>query len=270
MNGSAPHEPLKSIWSRFRILYYAHYAQKENVVSGLLILGMHRSGTSCLTGCLQAAGLKLGPVNTKAAFNKKGNREHERIRDFHEELLQRDGFSWNSPPDHQLPFRDEDKRKFIALIDEFRSGSNWGVKDPRAVFFANSWQRLTGCRFVGTYRHPEEVAASLMARSTKWGHEMSKNEALELWRKYNNEILNLFENYKFPMIRYGAPSEHYVKRISHIADSLDLVADKAGSFFEKELTHQINLSDTVPDHCKAIWDRLLSAEDTSLGPLANR
>jgi len=42
----------------------------------ILILGMHRSGTSCLAGCLEEAGLYLGDVNLKAGFNKKGNREN--------------------------------------------------------------------------------------------------------------------------------------------------------------------------------------------------
>jgi len=32
----------------------------------VLILGMHRSGTSCLAGSLQEAGLYLGEVNTAA------------------------------------------------------------------------------------------------------------------------------------------------------------------------------------------------------------
>lgn len=43
--------------------------------STVLILGMHRSGTSCLAGSLQEAGLYLGEVNTAAPHNAKGNRE---------------------------------------------------------------------------------------------------------------------------------------------------------------------------------------------------
>jgi len=42
----------------------------------MLILGMHRSGTSCLAGCLQAAGLISGEVNIQAMYNAKGNREN--------------------------------------------------------------------------------------------------------------------------------------------------------------------------------------------------
>lgn len=46
-------------------------ALNNNVV---IVLGMHRSGTSCLTGLLQQAGVALGNVVKEAAHNKKGNR----------------------------------------------------------------------------------------------------------------------------------------------------------------------------------------------------
>jgi hypothetical protein len=42
------------------------------MISPIIILGMHRSGTSLVAGCLEAAGLYLGPVNNYAPFNKKG------------------------------------------------------------------------------------------------------------------------------------------------------------------------------------------------------
>ena len=45
----------------------------------VLVLGMHRSGTSCLAGSLQQAGLELGDVFTSNPFNKKGNREHRDV-----------------------------------------------------------------------------------------------------------------------------------------------------------------------------------------------
>ena len=46
----------------------------------VIVLGMHRSGTSLLTGSLEAAGLHLGEVNNAARYNPKGNKENESIR----------------------------------------------------------------------------------------------------------------------------------------------------------------------------------------------
>ena len=239
------------------------------MLSGVLILGMHRSGTSCLAGCLQAAGLNLGPVNTKAAFNTKGNREHEKLRDLHEEILNINGYSWHSPPPEQLEFDSEYKTKITTILDDFRKDSNWGLKDPRAVFFARSWNILTDCRFVGTFRHPEEVAASLMVRGAKWGREMAKSEALNLWKQYNLEILNLFEQNVFPIIRYGSSPQRYINQITRLARSLGLDSAMAASFFENDLTHQTSPPETVPEDLRAVWDRLLSAEHSSSKSIAN-
>ena len=40
----------------------------------ICVVGMHRSGTSCLTGIMQRMGIELGEVFTENEFNKKGNR----------------------------------------------------------------------------------------------------------------------------------------------------------------------------------------------------
>ena len=50
----------------------------------IFVLGMLRSGTSCLTGILEEAGLFLGDVKRKSRFNAKGNRPHPA---FHQEHL---------------------------------------------------------------------------------------------------------------------------------------------------------------------------------------
>ena len=64
----------------------------------VVILGMHRSGTSVLAGSLQEAGLVLGDVVTQAPHNKKGNRENRAIMFMQEDLLQSNGGSWDNPP----------------------------------------------------------------------------------------------------------------------------------------------------------------------------
>ena len=64
----------------------------------LAILGMHRSGTSCLAGSLQKAGLFLGKHHTWNEHNKRGNRENQDIVDLHEELLRANEGKWHQPP----------------------------------------------------------------------------------------------------------------------------------------------------------------------------
>lgn len=52
-----------------------------------LILGMHRSGTSCLTGALERCGVHLGEVRRKGKYNKKGYFENATIQKIHDQIL---------------------------------------------------------------------------------------------------------------------------------------------------------------------------------------
>ena len=44
----------------------------EHAVSAVLIVGMHRSGISCLTGCLEETGLALGTSAGRTLITSKG------------------------------------------------------------------------------------------------------------------------------------------------------------------------------------------------------
>lgn len=61
------------------------------------VLEMHRSGTSCLAGCLEDAGLFPGEVSRAAPFNKKGNNENLAVMEFTDEVLAEAGGS-RAPP----------------------------------------------------------------------------------------------------------------------------------------------------------------------------
>ncbi|HHL42269.1 MAG TPA: sulfotransferase family protein, partial [Hellea balneolensis] len=100
----------------------------------VLILGMHRSGTSCLAGCLQEAGLYLGAVNTKAGFNTKGNREYRAVMELHEHLLNQNNASWDHPPATPVNWQDNELSALIKIAVEFPTHQIWGAKDPRTLF----------------------------------------------------------------------------------------------------------------------------------------
>ena len=68
----------------------------------LCVLGMHRSGTSCLTGSLQEAGLYLGDCHTWNPHNLKGNRENQEIVDINDRVLADNGGAWDAPPERVI------------------------------------------------------------------------------------------------------------------------------------------------------------------------
>jgi len=69
------------------------------VSKALVILGMHRSGTSAIAGSLEDCGVYLGDVNSCSPDNLKGNRELREVITLNEDLLKSAGGSWFSPPE---------------------------------------------------------------------------------------------------------------------------------------------------------------------------
>ncbi len=203
---------------------------------------MHRSGTSLLTGSLEAAGLRLGEVNHAAPFNQKGNKENEPIRDFHDDLLARHGAAWNRPPKRQIPWQRSDEKRALRLVEpHMRSSHPWGFKDPRTLWMVEGWIRLLSApRIIGVFRHPALVARSLVAR----GGDLSigTDAALQLWCAYNAELLRLHRKYGFPLLHFHCSSEgafqpDFLKPLATFARSLRLGGSVEG-FFDPELVHQ--------------------------------
>lgn len=144
----------------------------------LVVLGMHRSGTSALSGCLSQLGVNLGSDLLPAirGENDRGFWEQRAIVAAHEMLLSELGSSWDDvralPPNWWE--RPAAVKAHVSLFetllrDVIRSGY-WGVKDPRMCRLLPLWQKLfarSGVEpcFVIVLRHPWEVFASLDKRN---------------------------------------------------------------------------------------------------------
>jgi hypothetical protein len=69
----------------------------EETQKAIIVLGMHRSGTSALTGALNILGVDLGPnlMPAHGFQNPKGFWEHLGISETHEELLHAMQIRWD-------------------------------------------------------------------------------------------------------------------------------------------------------------------------------
>src|ERR1700722_18071970 len=125
------------------------------------ILGMHRSGTSCLAGSLEEAGLRLGDVFRVGQYNAKGNRENGRIMALQEAVLIHSGGSWDRPPEY-VSWNDSNRAERDNIISSYTDEPVWGFKDPRTILLIDFWREaLSNLTVVGTLRHPRLVAESL-------------------------------------------------------------------------------------------------------------
>lgn len=222
----------------------------------IIILGMHRSGTSCLTGCLEEAGLYLGDVNTKAGFNAKGNRENEAIMKHHEAILNRVGASWDNPPQAPVEWTEDEVNHLVGLLSSFKDMKIWGVKDPRSLFLLGGWMSVTTPKFVGTFRHPQETAASLVHRAKIWEQSMDMDTAFDLWAAYNEKLLSVHKKDAFDIIRYDIPPEIYHYKLIRAALRLGLSPRASMSFREDGLHNQQATDLTMPHRLKPIWEEL--------------
>ena len=145
--------------------------------SALLALGMHRSGTSALSGMLQALGCDgpatpMKPDNT----NPKGFFESVLLYKLHDEILASAGSSWHDYRPFpevwvQSPKGDEYRDRLRTVIEsEYGMSHLFVVKDPRLCRLLPFWIEVLedmGIQplVVHTHRNPREVAASLHARN---------------------------------------------------------------------------------------------------------
>lgn len=201
----------------------------------ILILGMHRSGTSCLAGCLQAAGLFLGEVKTQSTHNKKGNRENIAVMHLNDEVLASNGGSWRNPPANVVWTASQlaEGEQVARMIAREHS---WGFKDPRALLTLDGWLSiLDKVEFAASFRHPLAVAQSLHRRDPA----LSIAEGLQLWQAYNERLLSVAARRPIRLIDYDRSGETYLDTVVRIARDLALPEpDAAARFYDDNLRHQ--------------------------------
>jgi hypothetical protein len=157
----------------------------------VLVLGMHRSGTSAVTGVLTKLGADkpkhLMPANPQ---NERGFFESVPFMEFHDELLASAGTRWNdwrifNPSWYSSPVAAQLRRQAIALFEKEFEGSALPIlKDPRVCRFMPFWfdvlrEMNATAHVVMPIRSPLDVAQSL-----KVHHGLSLTYGLLMWLRH--------------------------------------------------------------------------------------
>lgn len=176
----------------------------------VVILGMHRSGTSALAGVLSMLGINPGEclMRAQAVVNPKGFWEHAEIVELHEQLLEALDSSWDDVsalPDlwwakEQLfPFKD----RLIGIVQrDFGRSPLWLLKDPRVCRLLPLWLDILQDMKIKPYfviclRDPYEVAASLQERDGIMG-----GEACLLWLRHVLDAEQWSRGYPRSLVTY--------------------------------------------------------------------
>ena len=157
----------------------------------VLVLGMHRSGTSALARGVQALGVYLGNdfIITKPD-NPTGYWEDKHIFDINERLLAVFGLKWEDvalidDARWHGPEIEALRTEAVAYLrSAFVSHELWGFKDPRTIRLLPFWRSVLQLLHVEesyllVIRNPRSVADSLIRR-----HGMDAVTAHLLWLVY--------------------------------------------------------------------------------------
>jgi Methyltransferase domain len=166
----------------------------------LVIAGMHRSGTSLMASVFGGAGVHIGDrLDGPGQGNPWGHFEDLEFQEFQDRVLRRVGktFLTATPADLNQPTAEE-LEEARALVARRRGHRLWGWKDPRTCLFLEFWHPLLDQpRYVFVYRHPVEVALSLLRRGAEVDLQALENPAvsLEAWRVHNQAILDFYRRH---------------------------------------------------------------------------
>mmetsp|Transcript_29045 Transcript_29045/g.40686 ORF Transcript_29045/g.40686 Transcript_29045/m.40686 type:complete len:445 (-) Transcript_29045:33-1367(-) len=167
--------------------------------AGFVVLGMHRSGTSMLSGLLVTGmGYNVGGPLIQPNFdNEKGFFERIDVVLQNDEFFSHQNIGWSfnmREYDYKLALKQkrsgevkfkEGERALRFLNDS--SNAPWLQKDPRMSIALKTWLELlnTEPAAVFTYRHPLEVAMSLHKREDS----ISIEHGLRMWIVYNQRAI---------------------------------------------------------------------------------
>jgi hypothetical protein len=228
---------------------------REKPANGVLVLGMHRSGTSCLAGSLQEAGLYLGKVKTSSPFNKKGNRENKTAMRLHEDVLTANGGRWHKPP-VTVQWTAGQLDRLDELIASYPGSGLWGIKDPRLLLVLDVWlERLSFPQRVASIRNPVAVVRSLQTRHP----DFTEDAMFELYHAYNQLLIDQWKESPFPIVNFDCSATEYAAQIDAVAKGLGLPGLQSDGleFFDDALRQNAVVEGAIPPHVAALYEELL-------------
>ncbi|WP_299160565.1 sulfotransferase [uncultured Eudoraea sp.] len=217
---------------------------KNRCKAPVIIIGMHRSGTSMLTRFMEESGIFMG---SKKSMGK--NEESFFFQRINEWILYQKNVTWDNP--YNLQFSNEHINKNIVKVIQKRIASNasriyfggkyrlwgnnllnyskrWGWKDPKNTLTMDIWSSIfPNAKVIHIYRNPIDVANSLHIRELKIESEFKTTLKTKIKEKYlvkkpiysqslrvNNieEGIKLWEEY----IAEALKAETYFKNVIHL------------------------------------------------------
>lgn len=226
----------------------------------ILVLGMHRSGTSAFARALGVFGVELGGSLLPAhPCNPKGFFEDEDVYAFNKALLAFLGLTW-----HAFPPADAARlhamavggwgRDALDLLREKMAGHRlFGLKDPRISALLPFWRPVLAASQVAVHcviclRHPDSVAQSLLRRDG-----MAPEHSHALWAAHTLGAIQGSSGLPRTCAGYEALLRQPEDGLARLGKALDLAPDPEerqrfiADFLDSSLCHHSAAPGSGPD-----------------------
>lgn len=248
-----------------------------SVSTPIVVLGMHRSGTSALAKVLGRLGVWMG-----SEPNVSRRTEHIPGQECNQSLLNDHGGHWSAPPDLAADWLTDAASTALlpqarAAVADLELEPRFAWKDPRTCITLPYWRMLFAGEPIAviSYRHPLEVAASLLKRNS-----FQPGHAHALWERYNRSLLNAATGLRTIVVAYADLAVDPVRTLAAVHESLAsfgivLPGDPAHAADGIEPDRRHHVFDELPDvtvtqQQRDLWDALRSLPKISTSFVAPR
>jgi hypothetical protein len=234
-------------------------------IKTVVVLGMHRSGTSMIAGILHKLGVDMGEDLIGASLhNPLGHYENIDFINLNKFIFRKaQGTDFSPPPRKNiLKLENHFRDKIKDLIDKSQSYM-WGWKDPRTcITIPLFYPHLDNPYFVICIRDKDQVVKSLKKRNPLLSQEL----ATTAYKRYNEDIKKFLDNNpetKSLKLYYSKILKDPKPEIQKLIDFLDISVSsdtytKINNFIQKpsekkKLSYKLN---AIPAYPKTIIDFL--------------
>ncbi len=191
---------------------------------GVIVMGMHRSGTSLITKIINMMGCTLGSEEKliKAdQYNLKGYWENLDMVNLNDKLLYSIQCSWWKVSTIDIYRASTEVKKdfleeFKKIIETFDNTYPWVIKDPRLVLTFPLWKEYAdNFHFVFVSRDPLEIALSLHNRNN-----MPLYLGLVLWEFYTLKYAQILSKAPFTLVKYNDLLNNPTDSVTNLYNSL--------------------------------------------------
>ena len=207
----------------------------------VMVVGMHRAGTSALMRGLTALGIEIGDnLLPPSAENPKGYWEDKALVEIDDHLLSSVGHDWQSYG--LLGLEPSALRKtnplFFEVVQRIRDYTSrhpiWGFKDPRSARLLPFWQAVlqhlafpTG--YVIALRNPLSVARSLASRNG-----FAPQKSYLMWLEHYACAFKYTQGYPVVVVDYDRLIEEPLRELERVARHFGLSPDGAHDTAKEE------------------------------------